>query len=469
MFSPASLGMKIESLSLDPRVTVRKPGAPNPEGECVVYWMQRAQRAQDNPALDVAVGLGNELGKPVVAFLAPVPFYPHANLRHYRFLAGGIPDIEEGLSNLNVGFVLRTYPDHSLAKFCEQVRPAVVIGDENPLRETEHWRVRAAQHLKVPFWTVDADVVVPSRLLGKEHYGARTIRPRLQELLPEFLVPTKAVKARIPWKKPRTLDSLSVHDDFTAGWAFDRSVSPIENLQGGTSNALRMLAAFVDHGLRDYPKDRNHPELSGTSRLSPYLHFGHIGPQTIAEAVHAASATAAAKQAFLEQLIVRRELSVNFVRYNSSYDSFECLEPWAKRSFAQHSGDRRPIIYCDEQLEQAETHDPLWNAAQKQMVLTGWMHNYMRMYWAKKILEWSPSVASAYQRAIWLNDRYELDGRDPNGYAGIAWAIVGKHDRPWFERPVFGQVRYMSLASTGRKFDSKSYIAQISRLERAHV
>ena len=195
--------MEIQTLSLDPRITVRKPGAPNPEGECVVYWMQRAQRALDNPALDVAVELGNELGKPVVAFLAPVPFYPHANLRHYRFLASGIPDIEEGLSKRNVGFVLRTYPDHSLTKFCEQVCPAIVIGDENPLREAEHWRVRAAQHLKVPFWTVDADVVVPSRLLGKEHYGARTIRPRLQALLPQFLVPTKVVKARIPWNKPR--------------------------------------------------------------------------------------------------------------------------------------------------------------------------------------------------------------------------------------------------------------------------
>lgn len=201
----------------------------------------------------------------------------------------------------------------------------------------------------------------------------------------------------------------------------------------------------------------------------PYLHFGHIGPLTIAHAVQAASAPATAKQAFLEQLIVRRELSVNFVRYNSYYDWFECLEPWADRSFAQHSGDRRPIIYREEQLEQAETHDPLWNAAQKEMVLTGWMHNYMRMYWAKKLLEWSLSPATAYQRAVWLNDRYEPHGRDPNGYAGIAWAIVGKHDRPWFERPVFGQVRYMSLGSTGRKFDSKSYIAQIGKLERAHV
>ena len=165
-------------------------------------------------------------------------------------------------------------------------------------------------------------------------------------------------------------------------------------------------------------------------------------------------------------MIVRRELAINFVRFNPLYDSAECMEPWAGRSFAQHASDRRPVIYSDEQLDHAETHDPLWNAAQKQMVLTGWMHNYLRMYWAKKILEWSPSIGAAYQRAIRLNDRYELDGRDPNGYAGIAWAIVGKHDRPWFDRPIFGQVRYMSLASTGRKFDSRKYIAEVEMLER---
>ena len=234
-------------------------------------------------------------------------------------------------------------------------------------------------------------------------------------------------------------------------------------------NALRMLEDFLKHGLQSYSKDRNHPELSGTSRLSPYLHFGHIGPLTIARAVQAASAPAAEKSAFLEQLIVRRELSVNFVRYNSHYDSFESLEPWADRSFARHSGDLRPVLYREKQLEQAETHDPLWNAAQKQMVLTGWMHNYVRMYWAKKILEWSPSVATAYQRAVWLNDRYELDGRDPNGYAGIAWALVGKHDRPWFERPVFGQIRYMSYASTSKKFDCHQYIQNVKELEAGHV
>jgi deoxyribodipyrimidine photo-lyase len=461
--------MEIRTLSLDPRTVLRTSGAPNPEGKCVVYWMQRAQRALDNPALDLAIDLGNELRKPVVVFLAPVPFYPHANLRHYRFLASGIADIEEGLSERKVGFVLRTFPDHSLAKFCEQVRASIVIGDENPLRETEHWRVRASQCLQVPLWTVDADVVVPSRLFGKEHYGARTIRPRLQEWLPQFLIPRRVVKARVPWKKPRDFESLSSSDDFTAIWPLDRSVSPIGSCRGGTRRALTILGEFVKHGLRNYPKDRNHPELSGTSRLSPYLHFGHIGPITIALAVQSAVAPAAAKHAFLEQLIVRRELSVNFVRYDSNYDSWKSREPWADRSLTQHAGDHRPILYREDQLEQAETHDVLWNAAQKEMVFTGWMHNYMRMYWAKKILEWSPSSAIAYQRAVWLNDRYQLDGRDPNGYAGIAWAIVGKHDRPWFERPVFGQVRYMSYASTSKKFDSRQYIENVRQLEASCV
>ena len=161
---------------------------------------------------------------------------------------------------------------------------------------------------------------------------------------------------------------------------------------------------------------------------------------------------------------MRRELAINFVRFNQNYDSVECVEPWADRSFALHRGDPRPVTYSERQFENAETHDPLWNAAQRQMVITGWMHNYMRMYWAKKIFEWSPSAAVAFHTALRLNDRYELDGRDPNGYAGVAWSIVGKHDRAWPERPIFGKLRYMSLASTSRKFDSKRYIEQVSAL-----
>lgn len=445
---------------------VRRPGLPDAEGTCVIYWMQKSQRVLDNPALDVAINLGNELRKPVVVFLAPVPFYPHANLRHYAFLAQAIPELSEELKKRNVGFVFRPYPDHSLVRFCEEVRPAIVVGDENPLHEPENWRVRAAQRLRVPLWTVDSDVIVPSWLLVKEHYGARTIRPKINDLLPKFLVASDKVEAHITWVRPLKLQSLPATFDFIAGWNLNRSVQPVSTWRGGTKEGLRRLADFIRYGLAGYPSERNHPESKGTSRLSPYLHFGHIGPLTVALAVRKAVIPLAAKQAYLEQLIVRRELSVNFVRFNLNYGSFECLEPWADRSFAQHSSDRRPLLYSEDQLDQAKTHDPLWNAAQKQMVLSGWMHNYLRMYWAKKILEWSPSVAVAYQRAVLLNDRYELDGRDPNGYAGIAWAIVGKHDRPWFNRPIFGSIRYMSYASTSRKFDSRKYIEQIQQLEK---
>jgi len=459
----------LDRLSGHPRITVRRRGQPDASGKCVVYWMQRAQRVVDNPALDLAVRLGNELGKPIVAFFAPVPFYPGANQRNLHFLAEGVPDIAEGLARRGVGFCFRSYPEHSLLKFCEQVRPAMVVGDENPLREPEDWRQRVADRLRIPFWTVDADVIVPSRLLEKEHYAARTIRPRLLELLPKFLKQPKNLEAHLRWATPPSLRSQSWEDDFTCDWTMDRTVSGVSVWRGGTTEAKRRLSEFVQHKLVAYPQGRNRPETDSTSRLSPYLHFGHLGPHTVALAIRNADAPEPAKQAFLEQQIVRRELAINFVRFNPFYDSVECMEPWADRSFAQHASDQRPILYSPERLDNAETHDSLWNAAQKQMVLTGWMHNYLRMYWAKKILEWSPSVASAYQRAIWLNDRYELDGRDPNGYAGIAWAILGKHDRPWFERPVFGQVRYMSLAGTGRKFDAKRYIGEVERLEQSHA
>jgi deoxyribodipyrimidine photo-lyase len=452
----------LDLLARDPRVAVRRAGAPDPGGACVVYWMQRSQRALDNPALETAVRAANLLGKPCVAFLAPVPFYPHANLRHYRFLDQGIPAIATGLRKRGIGFVLRRYPEHHLLKFCEEVRPALVVGDENPLRETEKWRQAVAQRLRVPFWTVDSDVIVPSKLLMKEQYGAYTARPVIRRLLPEFLRPVGNTRAKVEWRAPANLQSLPPETGITTGWELDRSVPPVET-RGGTDEALRRLKQFLISGLAGYPRDRNKPELDATSHLSAYLHFGHIGPHTVALAVEKSGAPAAAREAYLEQLIVRRELAVNFVRFNPDYDNFESGAAWARRSLAGHMGDPRRI-YSRRQLENAETHDPLWNASQRQMVMTGFMHNYMRMYWAKKILEWSRSAARAYQTAVYLNDKYELDGRDPNGYAGIAWAIVGKHDRPWFERPVFGQVRSMSFNSTSKKFDSKRYIAQMEAL-----
>ncbi|HKV93451.1 MAG TPA: deoxyribodipyrimidine photo-lyase [Candidatus Angelobacter sp.] len=445
-----------------PRTTARDSGLPV-HGRCVVYWMQRSQRAVDNPALEVAVKAANLLGKPCVVFFGPVPFYPHANLRHYRFVNQGIPDIAAGLKKRGIGFVLRRYPEHHLLKFCEEVDAALVVGDENPMRAPEHWRQVVAGKIRVPFWTVDSDVIVPSKLLMKEQYGAYTARPVIRRLLPEFLKPVGNARAKFQRKAPRSLESLPPDADITSGWELDRSVPPVETIAGGTREALKKLKHFIKFHLAHYAVDRNKPELDATSHLSAYLHVGHIGPHTVALAIQKTHAPKAAKEAFLEQLIVRRELAVNFVRFNPDYDNFESAAPWAHKSLAEHASDPRKI-YSEQQLESAQTHDPLWNAAQRQMVVTGFMHNYMRMYWAKKILEWSKTPARAYQTAVYLNDKYELDGRDPNGYPGIAWAIVGKHDRPWFERPVFGKIRYMSFNSTSKKFDSKRYIAQIDSL-----
>ncbi|HET6180020.1 MAG TPA: deoxyribodipyrimidine photo-lyase [Candidatus Sulfotelmatobacter sp.] len=450
------------SFSQDPRVTVRRAGPINSADGCVVYWMQRAQRGIDNTALDIAVEAANALRKPVVAFLAPVPSYLNANLRHYRFLAEGIPDIAAALAKRNVGFVLRRFPEHSLLRFCDEVKAALVVGDENPMREPEEWRRTASKKLKAALWTVDADVIVPSKLLEKPQYAAHIIRPRLKAQLKRFLILSKNPHAIVPWKKPRQLLSLEPRFDITEGWKLDRSVSPVSGWRGGTAAAIRLLRDFTRSKLVGYGTQRNKPESDHTSRLSPYLHFGHISPITVALAVEKTDAPKADKAAFLNQIITWRELAVNLVHFNPDYDTFECGEPWAHRTLAKHAADPRPVLYTQKQLEHAETHDPLWNAAQMQMVATGWMHNYGRMYWAKKILEWSRSPADAYRIAVRLNDKYELDGRDPNAYAGIAWAIVGKFDRPWFERPIFGQIRYMSGESTGRKFDSKKYVRQNS-------
>jgi len=456
---------KLEQLAANPRLTVRRRGTPDPSGKTVVYWMQRAQRALDNPALDVAVEVANSLHQPVVIFFAPVPFYPHSNLRHYAFLAQGIPDIAERARRRGIGFVLRTWPDHRLTKFCEEVKASIVIGDENPLREPSQWRERAAKKLSVPLWTVDADVIVPSKVLEKEQYAARTIRPRLQQRLAEFLQPLHNPKAKVEWQKPKRLSALPDDGacDITQDWdMLDRSVAPVDSFHGGTSQALKLLREFVTTKLAHYPERHGKPEVDGTSRLSPYLHFGHISPITVALAVEEADASRAAKDAYFNELITWRELAINFAHFNKLYDSMESAPGWAHRTLAAHARDKRPVLYTRKQLEAAETHDELWNAAQQQMLYEGWMHNYMRMYWAKKILEWSPSPQVAYQTAVYLNDKYFLDGRDPNGYAGIAWAIAGKFDRPWFERPIFGTIRYMSGDAARKKFDADRYIEQMA-------
>jgi deoxyribodipyrimidine photo-lyase len=382
----------LAKLADDPRVMVRGGGAPLSDGRCVVYWMQRAQRGLDNPAVDLAVKIGNELRLPVVSFFSAIGNFPHANLRHYVFLNQGFQDIEEDLAERNVSFVVRRAPNNSLEALLEEVGAAMLIGDENPCREPERWRQVLARRLRLPFWTVDADVVVPSSLFPKHQYMLHIMRPRLEAELPKYLAPLPPIRAEHAWARPRGFESFTLTDDVTAGWRnLDRSVKLVDTFTGGTHAALRRLKYFVDHQLADYSKQRNHPEIDGTSRLSPYLHFGHISPLTIAlavdKAVQEGMATKAARDSYLNELIGWRELSVNFVKYVPHYDTIECAPEWAQKTLHEHSRDRRDPTY--------------------------------------------------------------------------AWAIGGVHDRPWFDRPIFGTVRYMSGKSTGKKFDSARYIAQV--------
>ena len=391
-----------------------------------------------------------------------IPNYPNANLRHYHFLQQGLRDAAEDAAERGLTFVVRRPPHNRLESFVEEVQAALVIGDENPCREPERWRRVLAQRLTIPFWTVDADVAVPSRVFNRSFVLMHHFRPHLEGELPKYLEPSPAAPPAPRHRFRQKLESFDLNNDLTAGFRnLDRSIKPVDSFTGGTHAALQRLGEFVRSQLATYDETRNHPETRGTSRLSPYLHFGNIGPLTIARAVQRSKIPSETKKKYLEQLIGWRELAVLFVRHEPNYDNWECAALWARKSLLEHVADPRPR-YTFKQLERAQTADDLWNAAQREMVATGWMHNYLRMYWGKKILEWAPDPATAFDWAVILNDRYELDGRDPNGYAGIAWAIVGRLDRPWFNRPVFGLVRPMSGASMARKFNAAAYIRQNS-------
>ena len=458
----------IEQLLVNPRLTVRREGSPKSDGKCVVYWMQRAQRGTDNPALDVAITAANELQRPLVVFFGLHPKYPNANQRHYAFLIQGLEETKQAVEKRGAAFAFRPFPNHDLLKFCAEVNPCLVVGDENPMREPEGWRQSAARHLTVPFWTVDADVIVPIKLFPKEEYAARTIRPKLHKLLPVFFQPLENPKALYQWKendKPfsQEIDPQRLLEELP----LDRSASVLPDVKGGTAEGMRVLQRFILERLASYDTARNQPHLAGTSELSAFLHFGHLSPLTIALAAREADAPQVAKDAFLEELIVRREVAINFVARNPQYDSLAGCPDWGQKTLAEHAADARAHLYTESQFESAATHDRLWNAAQQEMVTTGRMHGYLRMYWAKKILEWTRTPEEAFAIAVHLNDRYEMDGRDPNGYTGIAWAIGGKHDRPWApKRNVFGMIRFMSGDGCARKFNVPAYIERVNKLVR---
>ncbi|UCG39574.1 MAG: deoxyribodipyrimidine photolyase, partial [bacterium] len=319
------------------------------------------------------------------------------------------------------------------------------------------WKARAGSALRVPLVEVDAHNIVPCwTASGKGEYAAYTFRPRILSRLERFLVPFPRLRAHpFPWPgKVPGVDWGGV----LRGLKIDRGVGEVRWIRPGERAARRALKRFLQGGLDLYAERRNDPSGGGQSDLSPYLHFGQLSAQRVALEVRNSGGDPHSVSAFLEELIVRRELADNFCFYNQAYDSVEAFPDWARKTLHEARRDPRPYLYRFADLEGARTHDPLWNAAQRQMVVAGKMHGYMRMYWAKKILEWTPSPEEALETAIALNDRYELDGRDPNGYAGVAWSIGGVHDRAWGRRPVFGKIRYMSDRGIQSKFDVGSYL-----------
>jgi deoxyribodipyrimidine photo-lyase len=314
---------------------------------------------------------------------------------------------------------------------------------------------------------VESEVVVPvEEACPKEAYSAAVLRPKIHIHLRKYLVPLSEspVKQRLRNLDFQGLDLKKSPATILSSLAIDQTVTPVSQFRGGTGEAKKLLEDFIAHKLKDYGELRGDPSLDCVSHMSPYLHFGQISPLTIVFQVQEAGRVPPkSREAYLEELIVRRELAMNFVHYNPAYDSFQAIPDWARKTLKGHQRDAREYLYSREKLENARTHDPYWNAAQREMVLTGKMHNYMRMYWGKKILEWSPSPEEAFRIALYLNNKYELDGRDPNSFTGVAWCF-GKHDRPWGERKIFGQVRYMNDAGLRRKFNIEAYVRKVKDL-----
>lgn len=457
-----------ELFSAGPRIRVVRDGPTDPDGRCVVYWMQRSQRGTQNPALDLAIEVAAALKLPVLAVFGLTANYPSANRRHYRFLVDGLPETAAEMGARGVPLVVRLgNPDAVVDALAVEVRAALVVGDENPVHVGRAWRESLAKSLRVPYLAVDGDVVVPSSLFPREEYAARTIRPKIGRVIDEYLTPSADPPALVRWN-PADVPAGERVDDAEALLTRLKvgGVGEVAGYRGGPVEARRRLDRFVRERLARYETDRNLPTPYMTSELSAHLHYGCISPLTAVLAVRAAGGPPAGVDSFVEEIVVRRELSVNFVARNPNYDRIEGCPNWALATLEKHARDPRPFQYSPAALEAADTHDPVWNASQKEMVLSGRMHNYLRMYWAKKVLEWSPDAASAFATLRELNDRYEMDGRDPNGYTGIAWAVGGKHDRPWPERPIYGTVRSMSADGLRRKFDTDAYIAYVRSLER---
>ncbi|MFW5730799.1 MAG: deoxyribodipyrimidine photo-lyase [Desulfonatronovibrionaceae bacterium] len=423
----------------------------------VVYWMSRDQRIHHNWALIHARHLASRSSLPLRIVFCLAFDYPGAGLRQYHFMLHGLVHCCREAAKLNIPLdVILGNPEDKIPEYLISRNASLLVMDFDPLRTKQHWQQKVLQKVDTGVDLVDAHNIVPCWVASdKQEYAARTIRPKIHRKLDQFLEPFPEIKPIEQSSEKCTLDP----DQLLKTLNPDPDAGPADGIVPGSHEAMKILEVFVETGLYNYAEKRNDPNEPALSGLSPYLHFGHICSQTIAlKLKQHPSVDHKSAHFFLEELIIRKELSDNFCFYNQNYYSFKGLPDWGKNTLNRHRADKRPMVYSLEELEHAATEDPLWNAAQQEMTILGKMHGYMRMYWAKKILEWSPDPEQAIERAIFLNDKYELDGRDPNGYTGILWSIGGLHDRPWKERPVFGTVRYMSYKGCRRKFDVQAYI-----------
>jgi deoxyribodipyrimidine photo-lyase len=437
------------------------------EGDYVLYWMQEAQRTEYNYALEYAVQRANELGQPLVVIFGLMADYPEANLRHYAFLLEGLQEVRGALKERKIKFFVRRGSPDEVALDAGKTA-SLIVCDMSYLRLQKKWRARVAEEADCAVVQVETEVVVPVELASnKREHAARTLRPRIQEHLDEFLVglePTMVEKQSLNMKD----DGLDLSDvgEILDNMKLDRSIEPLSHLyRGGTSEAKKILEHFLESRLDTYVEHRNQPQTDDVSHMSKYLHYGHISPVYVALKIQDANSPQEDLDSYLEELIIRRELSMNFCHYTPDYDKFSCLPNWARETLEEHKDDEREYLYTREQLENAETHDEYWNAAMNEMRHTGYMHNYMRMYWGKKVLEWSASPGEAFATTLYLNNKYFLDGRDPNSYANVAW-VFGQHDRGWKERAVFGKVRYMSAGGLKRKAMPEEYVEKVERLTR---
>ncbi|KAF6253825.1 class II photolyase [Scenedesmus sp. NREL 46B-D3] len=440
----------------------------------VIYWMSRDQRMRDNWALLYALEKAAETSAPCAVAFNLVPAFLGAGARQFVFMLKGLQELEPRLQAAGIPFfLLQGEPADTLPQLVAQTGAGLLVTDYSPLRLGRTWKQQVCDAVGVPVAEVDAHNVVPVWVASdKREYGARTIRPKIQKKLPEFLREYPQQPLPAPWASPLpdppAVDWQALLAEVRARGAAVPEVSwAVAGEDGGAAALMGAPSSFLSPArLKLYATQRNDPGVpQALSGLSPWLHFGQLAPQRAAlEAAKLRGKHKDSVEGFLEELVVRRELSDNYCHYcPDTYDSLDACYGWARDTLRAHAGDKREFVYTRAQLEAAATHDELWNAAQLEMVHRGKMHGFMRMYWAKKILEWTASPEEALACCIYMNDKYFLDGRDPNGYVGCMWSIGGVHDQGWGERPVFGKIRYMNYAGCKRKFNIAKYVAWVNK------